>query len=347
MSHSHHIASLRTAMPSFESAAGSVTTLNADAFPMLSGLSVRRLLLSPRAVREPRWSTNANEIAYCLRGEALVSIFANGNEYHSFTISAGQMYYVPAGALHHIENIGDTDVEVISALRHERPDEFGISGSFGAMSDAVLGNTYDLPAGDFLARSHNTTNTVIALREEPATISDDERRTDPYKFDVEAMSAPVATAQGMAKTARRQFWPVLEDISMYSLTIRDDGMREPHWHPVTAEMGYVATGRARMTILDPDGTADTYLLSAGDVYFVPRSYPHHIEDIGAGDFQFLIFFDQPSPLDIGFRAAVDGFGREVLAAAFGATPDSLPDFPFTAQDPLIVGRLNPIDSVVG
>jgi oxalate decarboxylase len=29
---------------------------------------------------------------------------------------------------------------------------------------------------------------------------------------------------------------------MYSLRIREDGMREPHWHPITAEMGYVHKG---------------------------------------------------------------------------------------------------------
>jgi oxalate decarboxylase len=345
MAHSHHVASMLTAMPSFETAAGSVTTLDADAFPMLDGMSARRLLLTPDAVREPRWTTNANEIAYALRGDALVTIFANENDFHSFTLSAGQMYLVPAGALHHIENIGDDEVEVISALRSGHPAEFGISGSFGAMSDAVLGNTYDLPAGDFLARSHNTTNTVIAMREGRAVITDDQRRPDPFKFDVEAMQAPVATRGGLAKTARQQYWTALDDLSMYSLTVRDDGMREPHWHPLTVEMGYVAKGRGRMTVLDPDGTADTYLLSPGDVYVVPRSYPHHIEDIGDGDIHFLVFFDQPAPLDIGFRAAVSGFSPEVLGAAFGARPDALPDFPFTAEDPLFVDRINPVDPV--
>ena len=48
---------------------------------------------------------------------------------------------------------------------------------------------------------------------------------------------------------------------------------EPHWHPQTAEMGYVLEGRERMTILDPDGTRDTYELHSGDVYFIPPAYP--------------------------------------------------------------------------
>ena len=56
---------------------------------------------------------------------------------------------------------------------------------------------------------------------------------------VETMAPPIATSDGLARTAKKAFWPILEDISMFSLRISDKGMREPHWHPRTAEMGYV------------------------------------------------------------------------------------------------------------
>ena len=79
---------------------------------------------------------------------------------------------------------------------------------------------------------------------------------------------------------------------MYSLRIEGDGMREPHWHPVTAELGYVLTGRARMTVKSADGSVDTYELAAGDVYFIPRAFPHHIENLEDEETHFLVFFDQ-------------------------------------------------------
>ncbi|HEY9264316.1 MAG TPA: cupin domain-containing protein, partial [Mycobacterium sp.] len=139
------------------------------------------------------------------------------------------------------------------------------------------------------------------------------------------------------------YWPVLEDMSMYSLRVTEDGMREPHWHPVTAEMGYVQHGDARMTIMNPDGTLDTWTMITGDMYFIPRAYPHHIENIGTDEWHFLIFFDQPFPADIGYRASASAYSREVLAAAFDTHIDDLPDFPFTPADPLIVSRINPLD----
>jgi oxalate decarboxylase len=98
-----------------------------------------------------------------------------------------------------------------------------------------------------------------------------------------------------------------------------------------------------MTIMDPDGSVDTWRLSEGDVYFIPRAYPHHIEVVGSDDIHFLIFFDQAMPGDIGFRASASAYSREVLGAAFNTHLAALPVFPFTNTDPLIVTRNNPVD----
>lgn len=98
-----------------------------------------------------------------------------------------------------------------------------------------------------------------------------------------------------------------------------------------------------MTVLDPDGAIDTWHLNQGDVYFIPRAYPHHIEVVAAPDLHFLIFFDRPIPGDIGYRTSISAYSREVLAATFNTHIDDLPDFPFTKADPLIVTRNNPLD----
>jgi hypothetical protein len=45
---------------------GKITTITSKEFPILKGLSIRRLVLDPSAVREPHWHANANELTYCL-----------------------------------------------------------------------------------------------------------------------------------------------------------------------------------------------------------------------------------------------------------------------------------------
>ncbi len=340
---SPHVASLTSGDVLFDSDAGSLRQLTADGLPILDGLSVKRLVLEPGSIREPHWHANATELTYCVSGDLLVGMLGNADSFSCFTISAGQMFTAPTGSLHHIENVGDTTAELIVAFRHERPEDFSLRASLAVMSDAVLGNTYGLEASAFSNLERDGAVPYILRREGMASIPSDAGLPDPLKFDVEAESPPISSPAGTARVARSQVWPALTDISMYSLRITGDGMREPHWHPSTAEMGYVHEGHGRMTVLDPDGGSDTYELGPGDVYFIPRAYPHHIENIGEGSIHFLVFFDQPTPGDIGYRSSASAYSKEVMAATMGLRVDEMPDLPFTPEDPLIVERRNPVD----
>jgi len=340
---SRHVRSLDEADVQHESEWGSIRRLTKDTFPILERISIKRLTIAPGAIREPHWHANADELTYCLAGDVLVSILDDADVFASFTLTAGEMFHVQSGSLHHIENTGDTAAELIVVFSDASPEDFSLHGAFGAMSDAVLGNAYGLPAADFARLTRDTSSPDVVPGVGAPVISDRAGFPDPHKFSVEASAPPLDYPFGNARLARVQAWPALRSLSMYSLRIETTGMREPHWHPETAELGFVQQGRARMSILDPDGSVDTYYLKPGDVYFVPRAYPHQIEVIGDEQIHFLIFFDQNTPGDIGYRASASAFSSRVLASVFGVTEDTLPDFPFTPIDPLIVSRENPVD----
>ena len=340
---SPHITSLIGKKPYFASDFGSQIRIDASDLPRLDRLSIRRLLLAPGGIREPHWHANAHELGYCLRGEHLVTIAGNGEARNSFVISAGEMFFVPSGALHHVENIGRQEGEIILGFSHQRPEDFGLSGTFGCFSDAVLGNSFGLPASDFASLKRTQQNTEIGHRVTATAIELQDRENNPYKYSIDAALPQRKSEAGTARTALYKLWPALQDIAMFSVDLTNQGMRELHWHPETAEMGYITQGKGRMTIVSPDGSADTFEMNRGDVYFIPRAYPHHFEDIGEGDLKLLIFFDQVTPGDIGVRTVVGCYSREVLAATFKVEPSALPPFPFATEDPLLVPRINSID----
>ena len=147
------------------------------------------------------------------------------------------MFFVPSGYLHHFENTATTEAEFIIAFSHERPEDFGISSAVGCMSNSVLENTIGLPTDTFQELPKSADSTVFGLRKAAVKPSFESRFPNQHKFAVETMAPPIATSDGLAKTAKKAFWPILENISMFSLRINDTGMREPHWHPRTAEMG--------------------------------------------------------------------------------------------------------------
>lgn len=337
---SRHVASLVGRTPRFEGPLGSVSHVDATDLPIMRRLSMRRLLLAAGGLREPHWHANAHELGYCLRGEALVTIAGNHAQRDSFTITKGEMFFVPSGTMHAIENICGDAAEFVLAFTHEKPEDFGMRASFAAMPNAVLGNTYDLPAAAFDGFDRSGEALQILPLAHPTPVEPEARHVNRYKYGIEATAAQIDFRAGSAHTTNASLWPALRDVAMYSVTVGHEGMREPHWHPETAEMGYVAAGTVRMTILDPDGTTDTYTIGPGHTYFIPRAYPHHIENVGEGPAHLLIFFDQVFPGDVGYRTIVNMFPRSVIAAGLGFQENDLPVFPFTEIDPLLVDRVN-------
>lgn len=340
-----HVVSLRSQPPRFQGPKGAITHMEAGDLPIMRRLSLRHLSLAVQGVREPHWHANAHELGYCIQGEALITIAGNHAKRDSFTVSAGEMFFVPSGAMHGIQNIGDAPAEFALAFSHERPEDFGMKAAFGAMTNSVLGNSYDLPSAAFDGFDPSNKGLAIFGVATANGVEDQARHVNAYKYSVEATPPQIDSFAGSAHTAKAPLWPVLRDISMFSVRITSRGMREPHWHPETAEMGYVLTGQARMTIFDPDGSTDTYVIGPGDAYFIPPAYPHHIENIGSGTFHVIIFFDRTEPGDVGYRSLINVYPRDVLAATLGMAEADLPNFPFTEIDPLIVPRANPVDPV--
>lgn len=309
-------------------------------FPLLKGMSFYKLALETYAVREPHWHANANELGYCLKGKVLVSFYKSGNETHSFQVNTGETFFVPSGSLHAVENLHSDLSEVILQFSHEQPEDFALSSTFGMFTNAVLGNTWGVLSERF--ETLKRPQEVFMAKRNPLPVVNS-HYPSPYHYDLEGAFPLISNEGGYVKVARRNTWPILSNAALYSLHLTNVGMREPHWHPETAEMGYVNQGKARMSILSPSGKIDTYEINEGDLYFIPKAYPHHIENLLDGPLHLLIFFDQSSPQDIGFTGAVKSFSNDLLTAVFNCPENFFSSLPTYYQDLLIVKRVNPLD----
>ncbi|MBX3732404.1 MAG: cupin domain-containing protein [Verrucomicrobiae bacterium] len=338
-----HKFSLHSSTPSVVTPDGEKTAVNRSSFPILRGLSLYRLVLKERGFREPHWHANADELGYCLAGRALVTIFASGNVHAQFTVSAGEMFFVPSGSLHAIENVGSGDSQFVITFSHEQPEDFGLSGFVGCMSLPVMGNTWNLPAEALAGLTRSKESIEFGRSASPCEVPDSASDPSPFKFAIESRAPLLANAAGSAIVARRDTWPALRSQAMYSVRIHGAGMREPHWHPETAELGFVHQGHARMTVQSPGGASETYELEPGDIYFIPRAYPHHIENLDGTEVHFLIFFDTPDVQDIGLTGAIPGFPQRMIGPTLGLAEALVARIPRLPADRLMVGRVNPVD----
>ncbi len=312
-------------------------------FPALQNISFYKLTLYEQSAREPHWHANADELGYCLKGKLLISIYGNKNTKETFLIEEGNAFFIPSGALHYIENIGKERAELILQFSHEEPEDFGLSSVFGSFSDAVLGNTWDVPASHFKAMKRLSRKAFIVKVKKPTPFSKEVHYSSPYKFALEESIPLLSNQGGSAKVARHNVWPVLRKQAVYSLELTGTGMREPHWHPETAELGYVAKGKGRMSIFSPTGKVNTYILEEGDIYFIPKAYPHHIENLQSTDLHFLIFFDQSMPQDIGFTGSVKSYSDELLSSVMQCNEKVFQALPTYYEDLFIVLKKNRVD----
>lgn len=340
---SPHVFHLSQTKPHNQTSGGIRIKATKKNFPILREMSLFKVTLYPGGIREPHWHPNADELGYCLKGKALMTIYGNGDLKQSFTIESGESFFVPSGFLHHIENAGDSECHMIFQFSHEEPEDFGISSSLGFLSNAVLGNTWGIDQNVFKTLKRSTEASFAVLRKAPIVIPEDVQYSSPYKYNLGGAEPTLMNEGGLAKMGRQNTWPILKRQALYLLHLSNIGMREPHWHPATGELGYVVRGKARMSILDPSGSVDTYVIDEGDIYFVPKGYPHHIENLTNEELQLAIFFDQAMPGDIGFSASIRAYSNEVLGATMHIDPAFFDPLHKYYRDLFIVQRVNPLD----
>lgn len=315
MKSSPHLFSFPTVVPHKIYPGGTRTDATKENFPILRGMGLSLLVLQPKGVREPHWHPNANELSYCLEGKALMTIFSPGATHDTLMIEPGTLSFVPMGSIHHIENLGDGPLRMLVCFNHEQPEDINLSSSIAAMPHHILANTFQLDSSFFAGLVENPNPVFISQQEKPAQ-PQLAWTTNRFKFNLEAVNPQVQTKGGQVRMSNGFLFPTLDGLSMYGVSLEQEGAREPHWHPNAHEFNYLIQGTARITLLSADGSIDTFDMNPGDSSFLPQGYLHHIENTGPEPAQFAIFFNHQNPSDIGISGCLGAYSNEVLASLF-------------------------------
>ena len=334
-----HAFNIDSTTPQFSNSAGSQTIAAANNFPILAGWGMATFLIriKENGVLEPHWHPNSAELGYCIRGRARMTIFPSNTDADSFTVNTftvdpGEIVFVPQGFMHDIENISNEEAKFIIAHSNEQPTTIGISGSVGSMPNRVMNKTFGInpPNTFFNGFNNNSTKDIVTGLKKTTTVTTNNNNTpqsginipnvpNSYKFNVEGIPPQIQTPGGTVAKANTNSFPILNgsNLSLFSLIVKPNGIREPHWHPNASELGYVLDGLARLIVLNPGGSVDTFEVGPGDIYFVPTGFFHYIENLDSNkSMHFAIFFGSDTPGDIGISGSLSAYSNEVLGAAF-------------------------------
>jgi oxalate decarboxylase len=85
--------------------------------------------------------------------------------------------------------------------------------------------------------------------------------------------------------------PSSTDLAGVNMRLTAGSFRELHWHTAD-EWAFMLYGKARVTVLNPDGTVFIDDVSKGDLWYFPAGLPHSIQGLEPDGCEFLLVFDE-------------------------------------------------------
>ena len=260
----------------------------------LAGVNMR---LTAGSFRELHWHT-ADEWAIMLTGKARISLMQPDGKMFIDDVSAGDLWYFPAGFPHSIQGLEGDGCEFLLVFDEgafSEDDTFLLSEFLAHTSPEIVQKntgwsrkTFDeLPA----------TELYIFEAPLPGPLEDDRRflganleTVNRYTFKMTSMQPTFSTSGGEVRIVDSSNFPIARNIAAAMVTLKPGAIREMHWHPTVSEWQYWIKGTGRMTVVTTGAKARTMDFHANDVGFVPTMAGHSIENTGNEDVVFLEMF---------------------------------------------------------
>ena len=276
MASSPHLFHLSQARPQRFAGGAWRRRVDAGCLPELEGLSAELLTLGAHGRHGPFWQANAHTLAYCMEGEARITICSPGQIRDCFTVGPQDVFFIQQGFLQQVENLAESETKLLLTFSHERPTEMVPEG-LAAIADEME---------------------AAAPKRGHAGMS------SPHRISLGTIEPVLRAGGALARIVSAEEFSILDRLSLRLLLLQAAGAEAPHWHPNCAEIGYVLSGRAQLSVMRPSNKVDQFEVGAGDIYFVPVAFLHSVENISAGETELLTGFGHEEPQDILLQAAL-------------------------------------------
>jgi oxalate decarboxylase len=101
--------------PTSRTRGGEIRVVDSRTFLVAKNITGALATIKPGGLRELHWHPNASEWQYYISGKARMTVF-NSAGAHTMDFNANDVGYVPKVAGHYLENIGDTDLNVLEVF---------------------------------------------------------------------------------------------------------------------------------------------------------------------------------------------------------------------------------------
>ena len=287
--------------------------------------------LDPGGIRELHWHKEA-EWAYMVAGSARVTaVDAEGRNFVD-DVSAGDLWYFPAGIPHSIQGLdeGCEFLLVFDDGNFSENETFLITDWFAHTPRDVLAKNFGLSersALNNLPADPEHDRYIFAGQVPPALEQDAVAApagTVPESFVHRLLARePIEAAGGRVRIADSTNFPVSKTVAAAIVEVDPGCMRELHWHANTDEWQYYLSGRGRMTVFASSGKARTFDYQAGDVGYIPFAMGHYVQNTGDEVLTFLEMFRSDRFADVSLNQWMALTPPELVKAHLGIGDEAI------------------------
>lgn len=310
--------SLKSIEPKYKNELGHLSEVTLKEMPGLVNISFANLTLKKGGLLKPLWHPNAHKIGYCTQGKCLVTLRAP-DKTEVFSVEKGEIFFIPQGFVHLIQNYEELDCILSFALSNALPEVMSFAKAIDTLSEPVFTATFNASSGfvDGLKKFKND-EFIAALSQ---VKNESGKSTSSYKFNIEKSDKVILTKGGYLQLGTKKNLLLLQELGILGFGLNAGGVVEPHWHTNAGELIYIVSGKTRITILAPNGNVEVLDVNGGEGAFAPASHFHNIENIGQDEVEVIAFFSHAEPDYIGIGEVMGAYSNEELGSIFNVEPN--------------------------
>ncbi|XP_066458600.1 dynactin-associated protein [Eleutherodactylus coqui] len=286
-----------------------------------SKMTVGTLRIVSKGLRAPHWHFNANEHGFLVQGMAWIGVVDDGGVVTTYNVTAGQVIFFPKNTLHWVKNVGDEDcLFILFFTTHDELSTLDVDDAFYKTPEDIAARSLKPVGGiDFIRtfkkpkedQAINLPENLAELIQTAKYVQSNESDYGKYFYDLKG-SREFVFPGGIIQWARyrkndtslnntekiysESINSHADTLTLGTLRIKSNGMRQPHFHFNAHEMGYVISGCGQIGIIGGRPVPD-FAIGIGDVFFFPIGTQHYIKSTCDEDLFMILAFSTGNQLE--------------------------------------------------
>ncbi|XP_057554236.1 uncharacterized protein LOC130830965 [Hippopotamus amphibius kiboko] len=290
-----------------------------------SQMTLGTLRIRSSGLRAPHWHFNANEHGYLVQGSAWIGVVDDGAVVTTYNVTAGQVIFFPKNTVHWIKNVGSEDCFFLLFFStHDELQTLDVDDVFFSTPEDIASRSLKPEGGvNFIRTFHkqkedqgvnlppNLAELVVNANysQSPDGVVwryfYDLKGSKEYRFPGGIIQLAQYWKNGSGLSNNEKIFSEFLNqhqnaLTLSTLRIYNNGLRQPHFHFNANEMGYVLSGCAKVGIINAQRTIE-FNIHIGDVIFFPTGTQHYIKSACDEDLLLVLAFstgDQLQTLDM-------------------------------------------------